>query len=79
MVGRLRSSYLNEILWTRLYRFQRSQRGGKNPFLLEIVMEEFVRNEGRAEMAYVKGSIRSFKQKVVQYNICCSAGEAADI
>jgi len=30
-------------------------------------------------MSYVKGSIRSFTQQLVQYNICSSVGEADDI
>ena len=51
----------------------------KSLFLLETVMEEFVRYGGRDEMSYVKGSMRSFTQKLGQYNICSSVGEAADI
>jgi hypothetical protein len=66
-------------VFVRVYIFQRSQKEGKNPFLLEIVIQEFVRKEGMDEMAYVKGSIRSFAQKLVQYNICSTVGVAADI
>jgi hypothetical protein len=42
-------------------------------------MEEFVRYEARDDMSDVKDSIRSFTQKLAQYNICSWVVEAVDI
>ena len=59
--------------------FREVRKSRKFFILLEIVMEEFVRYEVRDGMSDVKGSIRSFTQKLTQYNICSWVGEGADI